>query len=449
MKDTKRIFNKETGKIERVPLENPMSLVEINNDNKNPISKSLLITSFNKGLITNADRKDIKIRDCYIPRKLLSQMWDLYENNTMHSRCVDLKTDLTVGLGCEIINLAEIPNADEIAVLRELKMHPNTDKLATFRKMIWNFVRDYYALGNAYLELLRSNVDGTLRSWRYRPAHRIFKAIDRKGYWLYYDLQNTGKRRYLNTFDDKDDASANEVYHLVRPDQKSDYYGIMQAFSAIKDIEQVDFTKRHLSAWYKNNAAKVRAMFFKPGAYELETFQHDVKQLFENKFVGVDNWYKNWIAEVDKDDFHTVDFQETFDEEKISTLLKTSQAEIALANGVPLTILDYFESKGTVSPTEAMRNFLQMSISPNQELIQTDLFNILNITDGVEETAYEFKKFDTTTQSQDIGALSQLSIILEKLTNIPEDERGGLTDDALFGLIREILESANIKEKLK
>ena len=100
------------------------------------------------------------------PRVAMADMLLFYDFNVWHRRCVILKAILAAGLGYQVMEGDEVvydPRKDRMVpdhAAAQFVAAPNENPMETFDELLYRFLVDYGALGNAYLEFSRNRVGG-------------------------------------------------------------------------------------------------------------------------------------------------------------------------------------------------------------------------------------------------------------------------------------------------
>jgi len=233
--------------------------------------------------------KQTKTGNAWIePRMDMHGLLDFLDINVWHRRCVNLKANIIVGKGWELIT--DDKNKDPDADYNRLhdwlsgKTGPNEHHEDTFTELSKRLQVDYHALGNGYFEASR-NLKATLAQL-YHPrgvTMRRDRQI-RNGYW-----QIIGARsKHFNPFGGDRSNGENEILHYYNYDPKSDYYGIPDWYPSLADMVQDKSIVDYNINLFRHQLMSKFAIIVEGGRLS-KTARQNLKQFVQNNYTGIQN----------------------------------------------------------------------------------------------------------------------------------------------------------------
>lgn len=181
------------------------------------------------------------------PRVDYHKLLQFYEMNVFHRRCIDLKANLVAGLGWELKtdDDKKEPDADHKRITALLE-RPNESGADTFSGLCIRFMKDYFNLGNAHMEIER-NLKGEIVSLYSVRALTVRRDRNLKGgYWQGLNL-NVRKVHYTR-FGAHRRPGENQMLHFKNYDPKDDYYGQPDWYPSLADM----IMDRAMATYYIN-----------------------------------------------------------------------------------------------------------------------------------------------------------------------------------------------------
>jgi len=353
--------------------------------------------------------------DVVEPPHDLNILADLYETNTSHYAAINARVANTVALGFRFGNSEKtkrrIEKADTDAkservrqdIARERKklnhLFDESNSDDTFVEMMIKLWTDYLTVGNAYLEIGRTN-SGSIGYIGHVPALNIRVRRTRDGYVQmakHAKLQSVFFRNFqdLETADPiNGDARPNEIIHFKAYSPRNNYYGVPSAVTAIGAILGDKYAKNYNIDYFENKAIPRYAIILK-GAKLSNKSKQELVNYFRTEVKGRNHGtlIVPLPASLGGDvDLRFEKLENTVQDASFDKFRKSNRDEILVANRVPAPKVGVYDNANLAVSRDADKTFKVQVVGPDQKIIEKKINQIIKeFTDLVE---FEFEQID-------------------------------------------------------
>lgn len=366
--------------------------------------------------------------------------------NEHHSACILTKAHATVGLG-HMTDQAKKekaakrsgdlpPTFDTTEIMSKVDTELNPMCRGTWLETLSDVGYDYWAFGNAYLEVVRRGDGNKITGLHHIPASDIAIYVEDEDYNYHYEILGhecgetgfaSGARRFAR-FGDKEgfikrmgdsvvssivgtapinQESVSEVIHFRQPSPLSRWYGVPDWISATASIELNQMLTQHNFDFFLNRGVP-EMMLFLIG----EQLEEKDRTTIENSMkaqIGLGNSRKSVVLNLNvnpeafKVQLEKLAMEDSGTDDKFSKMKETLALSIVSAHRVP-PLLAGIQIPGKLGAVNelpnALKGFQSLVIEQAQRLFQQTLGNTLG-QDGTGLTIEDFE-FQKITEVFDI-----------------------------------------------
>lgn len=349
------------------------------------------------------------------PRVSFDDLLYFYDVSVWHRRCVALKAMLVGGLGWEVMRGDELiydpqnrsgPVPDDPAL--RLLVRPNADPLETLDEIMYRFLVDYYAIGNAHLELARDR-RGRIAELYHVPGRTVRRDSHFDGYWQVKDNRQhrfsafAARQQQARGEDVTVQADRNEIVRMAEYDPRDDYYGMPGWYAAL-GVMGLDRTILEFNtALFRNGLMAHFAVVVTGGRLSADG-RVAVQRFVQDQAQGVENAGRVLLIE-DEDDRVKIEFKQlNLDIEQliIREVQDHFRDTVIAAHGVPprlLGIVTQGQLGATGEVEGQLRTMRESVLRPGKRKLETVLRVVLgDVSPGVW---VRFAEMDITSVRDD------------------------------------------------
>ena len=365
---------------------------------------------------------------------MLAQLMDL---STYHARAVKTKAHDIAGLGwsLEPVEGVEEPSDDQrerAATLLD-RVHPEM----SLTELLDQFMIDFEATGNAYLEVLRDEA-GQISGLEHVPAHTIRVHQDGRRFQQRRGTKHVWFSRYGTDQIDRrtggevtdQGQAANELINLKSYTPQSDFYGVPDIVPALGAILGDVKRQEYNISFFDNHAVPAYAVTVTGADLDEETkdqikrfFMKDVKENPHSTLV--------LSAEHSSDDIDAPPVEFQFEalstdtkEASFSIYRGQNRDEILSAHGVPpyrAGIITEGQMGGS-SAAETTEIYKQSIVNPRKQRVESRLTRVL-LQDGLDVTDWRIVLGELDTRDMD-REIERMKILFDIGYYTPNEMRG-------------------------
>jgi PBSX family phage portal protein len=362
--------------------------------------------------------------------------------NTWHRRCCVLKALMVAGLGWSVERDGEVVydvhtgdgDLDDPVVRVLLQPSPDDPTLA-FEEFAYRVMLDYWAVGNAYFEVVRDR-RGRVAELYHVPARTMRRGIDRESYWQVKTRQRrfAAFRRRAEAAEavggsDLSDAAAqtaaSEIVHLYEYDPLGDDYGMPGWVGALASMGLDRTVLEFNTRLFQNSMMAHMAIVVEGGRLSKEG-RDAIKRFVRERAQGVENAGRVLLIE-DENDRVKVRFEKLNLEIK-DLMLKDVQNHfrdtVIAAHGVPPRLLGVAApgQLGATGEVEGqLRTYRETVVRPSQRKLSALFEHVFADAGGSRgRYALRFVEMDTTGSAVDAALLK---VVLDGGLYEPEEAR--------------------------
>lgn len=181
----------------------------------------------------SSDRINPGAASCISPPYPFEKLAELYELNSYHARCMQLKAALTCLTGFNLISMEENKNKDE-SYNQILNWFDNHSIYAgqSFLTTVYNFCLDREIFGNSFIEIVRNNKNETIEFYHI-PAKNC--RLSKENNILKLIQEIAGEKSIFLPFGSKEKETS-EYLMMKSYHPKSLFYGVPDYISAMAAI---------------------------------------------------------------------------------------------------------------------------------------------------------------------------------------------------------------------
>ncbi|HZW38548.1 MAG TPA: phage portal protein [Ignavibacteriaceae bacterium] len=316
------------------------------------------------------------------------QLAEIYSYNGYHSKCINLKSMLTSGLGYEVFSV--INHIDEINKLNKFINEHYSNTGLSLVELLYRFQTDYEIFGNAYLEVVRNSV-GEVSALFHLPAKDMRIAVKNNKQYAVQIIN--GSEICFSEFG-KREGGMNEFISIKNYNPLSRFYGQPEYMGALSSIVLDRYSVEFNINKFNNNAVPESIIFIKGGILGKDA-KMKIKDFFTNNFKGLENRGRSLILETE-DEKSTIEVKavsQPVNEASYNVLRENCRDEIIAAHGIPRRMLGMSDG-GSLGGYNETRNqlkiFQECVITPRQKKLEY-ILNDLIIKKGLDLHSVEIK----------------------------------------------------------
>lgn len=333
------------------------------------------------------------------PRYKFEDLLYFIDVNVWHKRCVFLKAAVTGGLGWQLTTDDDDkePDASHTAI-NAILMQPNEHPSETFVTIMKRALVDYYATGNAFIEVAR-NGKGEVAELYHVPARTMRVDADFKGFW---QVRAWGGEKQFARWGDQARAGRNEILHLQQYDAKDDYYGIPEWLPALGAMALDREALEYNSYLFQNQFTAKFAVVIEGGTLSRKA-RNALKNFLQTQAHGLKNSGKALVIAIDDPNVKIrIEKLEVDGKEKDFSFRagrELSRDEVVAAHGVPprlVGIMSAGQLGGGGEIEGQLKTFKEVVINPEQESIETYLTRTILASFGTHRWRLKLQEMDIT-----------------------------------------------------
>jgi|TARA_R110000824_G_scaffold205924_3_gene390879 PBSX family phage portal protein len=362
--------------------------------------------------------------DVIEPPHDLNILADLYETNTTHFASINARVANTVALGfafedsdktkrrVEKANTAPKKEKIRIELARERKklyaLLDDSNIEDTFSETMIKLWTDYLTIGNAYLEIGRTNI-GKIGYIGHIPAINMRVRRQRDGFVQiarHSKIQSVFFRNFqdLETSDPiNSDGRPNEIIHFKAYTPTSNYYGVPSAVTAIGAILGDKYAKNYNIDYFENKAIPRYAIILK-GAKLSNKSKQELVNYFRTEVKGRN--HGTLIVPLPASLGNDVDIkfeklEANVQDASFDKYRKSNRDEILVANRVPAPKVGVYDNANLAVARDADKTFKVQVVGPDQKVIEKRInYIVKEFTDLVDFRFEQIDLIDEDVQSK-------------------------------------------------
>jgi len=251
------------------------------------------------------------------------------------------------------------------------------------RGQLWGtVVMDLKLAGNAYILKARGPFGNPAELWRLRPD-RVRIIPSAKNFIEGYEY-NSGREKTI--------YPASDVMQFKTRHPLNDYYGMppLMAIAARVDID--DYMKSFLKTFFERGGAGIGGVLSVKNQLTQQQ-RDDVRALLESRVSGPSNWHRTLVLDATEATYNQMGLNRGLRDALPKELDAVSEARIAMAFGIPGSILGLligYESSSYANKRQDWQVFWDLTMTP----LLSDLDDVLNLYlvpdfKGVDEVAFD------------------------------------------------------------
>jgi len=266
------------------------------------------------------------------------------------------------------------------------------------RSQLWGtVVMDRCLAGNAYIYKARGPLGNIVELWRLRPDRiRIIPGGDFIAGYEY----NTGRDKVM--------YPPGDIMHFKTRHPVNDYYGMPPIMAIASRIDIDDYMKNFLKTFFERGGAGIGGVLNVKQALSQEK-RDGLRDLMESRTAGPANWHKNLILDAVDATYTPMGLNRGLRDALPKELDAVSEARIAMAFGIPGSILGLligYESSSYANKRQDWQVFWDLTMTP----LLSDLDDVLNLSivpdfAGVDEVAFDLA--DIRALQEDIDKIHE------------------------------------------
>ena len=362
--------------------------------------------------------------DVIEPPHDLNILADLYEVNTTHFAAINARVANTVALGymfqdsektkrrIERADTADKRQKVRLELVREKKkLHILLDESNledTFVETMVKLWIDYLAVGNAYLEIGRTN-SGKIGYIGHIPSVNMRVRRQRDGY-VQIARHNKIQSVFFRNFQDletsdpiNNDGRPNEIIHFKAYTPTSNYYGVPSAVTAIGAILGDKYAKNYNIDYFENKAIPRYAIILK-GAKLSNKSKQELVNYFRTEVKGRNHGtlIVPLPASLGGDvDIKFEKLEASIQDASFDKYRKSNRDEILVANRVPAPKVGVYDNANLAVSRDADKTFKVQVVGPDQKIIEKKINNIVKeFTDLLDFRFEQIDLVDEDVQSK-------------------------------------------------
>jgi len=316
----------------------------------------------------------------------------IYEFNSVHKACINLKAELCSGLGVSFKK--GVPEK-----IQKFFDNPNNNFNENFSSLCVKLMIDYQAIGRFALEVVRGVDEFSLY---HIPAHEIYAVQDGSSIRVKNYLQQTsgGYFKPFKKYNPSKKVRGSSVLTMEEYSPTSRFYGIPEWMPAKKAIIGNDTISDYMLNFFENNARP--DYFIIITGTTLTTEQRNTLETNLRLTKGVDNAHKlvtltigNPNAKIEIKEMSKI-IDDNFRNTKID-----NRDEIALAHKVPPKILGISSAGSLGSGNEAigaLKILVECVIKPMKKRFEEIMNKLLQAEFGFDKEIFEFKNISLVNE---------------------------------------------------
>ena len=362
--------------------------------------------------------------DVIEPPHDLNILADLYETNTTHFAAINARVANTVALGYMFQDSEKtkrrIERADttdkkqkvRLELVREKKklqvLLDESNIEDTFVETMIKLWIDYLSVGNAYLEIGRTNA-GKIGYIGHIPAINMRVRRKRDGF-VQIARHSKIQSVYFRNFQDLEtsdpintDGRPNEIIHFKAYTPTSNYYGVPSAVTAVGAILGDKYAKNYNIDYFENKAIPRYAIILK-GAKLSNRSKQELVNYFRTEVKGRNHGtlIVPLPASLGGDvDIKFEKLEANIQDASFDKFRKSNRDEILVANRVPAPKVGVYDNANLAVSRDADKTFKVQVVGPDQKIIEKKINNIVKeFTDLLDFRFEQIDLVDEDVQSK-------------------------------------------------
>ena len=287
--------------------------------------------------------------------------------------------------------------------VKEVPDHPlvcllNNPNPFMSRSQLWGtVVMDRCLAGNAYILKARGPLGNIAELWRLRPDRvRIIPG----GEFIKAYEYNTGAGKV--------EYPPEDIMQFKTRHPLNDYYGMppLMAIAARVDID--DYMKNFLKTFFERGGAGIGGVLSVKNQLSQQQ-RDDVRALLESRASGPSNWHRTLVLDATEATYNQMGLNRGLRDALPKELDAVSEARIAMAFGIPGSILGLligYESSSYANKRQDWQVFWDLTMTP----LLSDLDDVLNLKivpdfAGVDEVAFDLS--DIRALQEDVDKIHE------------------------------------------
>ena len=369
-----------------------------------------------------AEQQFATMKNIAEPPYNLGELADLYETNSTHKACVDVKAINTAGLGWQLVwrgqgEQPENPGRDADYQRLHALFSQTNDQGLTFSDAIRAVITDREAIGNGYLEITR-NGTGEIDDLYHVPAETIRILKDRSGFiqirlnkkvWFRNAGELQGEQEDLERPDEVNDA-VTELLHFRKYTPTNTYYGLPDIVAAIAACAGDKAAREYNVDFFEHNCVPRLAIIVEGGSLSKELLER-IEQYLTAEIKG--QAHKTLVLDVpgvagDSSSGPTVRLEPlTVGQPEDAGFLGyrlANRDEILMVHRVPPSKITIVENANLANSRDQDKTFWEQVVVPEQRYVE-GLINYFVISHehglAIQNWGIDFLEADLTDQRQD------------------------------------------------
>ena len=324
------------------------------------------------------------------PRIAIKDLLWFADVNTWHRRAIQLKARMVLGRGWYLEPTRDDADPEVRRALEALLVEPQRERKPgeqrqTLGEILFRFLFDWYATGNAYLEVVRDRKGRPAEFYHVR-AERVRRDVKLEG--GYWQLTPYGEPVHFRGWGDPD-GEENEMLHFVQYDPLDDYYGVPEWLPAIGAMALDRAAVEYNTQLFANGLLAHFAVVVEGGRLTKDQIEA-LKAFLRENATGIKNAGRGIVLQNESDgvrirlDKLNMDVKDLQFEKGRAF----SRDEIASAHGVPprlLGIMTPGQLGGAGEAAAQMQIFLETVIAPDRQRVEDFLNRTIVAAFGAEE----------------------------------------------------------------
>lgn len=339
----------------------------------------------------------------------------LLEMNTYHWRATVTKANDVAGRGWRLMPAEGIEEPSEEQKQLAKTFFTGCSPSLPLGELFKRVMIDYDAVGNAYIEIVRSPVSGLPKTLAHAPAHTFRRHED----FLRYAQRRGQKTRWFKAAGSQFDVDmqsgkvgsgkeiavgsrASELIHLMNYSSRSDYYGMPDVLPAMGAVLGDLYRRDYNIKFFENHAIPAYAVTVTGAELDEET-EKRIEEFFQRKLK--DNPHSTLVLYATGGEGNQVQFK--FDklnvdvkEASFRLFRQDNRDEVLTAHGVPPYRAGIAEvgSLGQNVAGATTEIYKDSIIGPRQRMLEWHINQYILAPLGVTEWQFEFEEIDTADE---------------------------------------------------
>ncbi|MFQ5628627.1 MAG: phage portal protein [bacterium] len=356
------------------------------------------------------------------PRIKFADLLDFMDLNTWHRRCIALKARLVAGLGWQLITNDDNKEPDDAYnKIHAFLTTPNENVQDSFTEIMYKYMTDYYALGNAFLEISRNMANEIEAIYHVRGRNMRRKLKNMRGQDGKIRAVKSGFCQVIDLiiqsfvdFGVEDRGEKNEIIHHFQYDANDDYYGVPEWLPALA-VMILDRSAVEYNAFMFDNEMTAKFLLIIEGGNLSASARTQLKKFLAQKAMGVKNTGRAFEVSIDdpnvKIRIEKLNVESKEKDLSFSVGRGQNRDEIISAHGVPPRMVGIMAAGqlGGVGEIEGqLKTFKESTITPDQQSLETLLNKTIISSFDNHKWSLKFNEMDITDMLADTDRYTKL-----------------------------------------